>query len=183
MILRPGYLPNMYVLGLLPFAALIVAGTSESLWRRSQATSFSVLAWSARAAIAALAAVMVLVVAPRWVETDRQATSVKLDGPRRTAERWLVENIGHEERVIVGDEFWIYLVEHGFDRLRPSGPAPLPPWLERIRLHRLDGGRARDHGGNSYDPPGARALACGGPVRSRGAAHRGPRDRWNRASG
>jgi len=116
MILRPGYLPNMYVLGLLPFAALIVAGTSESLWRRSQATSFSVLAWSARAALAALAAVMVLVVAPRWVETDRQATSSRLDGPRRAAERWLVENIGHDKRVIVGDEFWIHLVEHGFDR-------------------------------------------------------------------
>ena len=29
MVLRPGYLPNMYVLGLLPFAALIVAGASE----------------------------------------------------------------------------------------------------------------------------------------------------------
>jgi hypothetical protein len=105
----------MYVLGLLPFAALIVAGTSDALWRRSRLTSSRARAWSARAAIGALALVTVFVVAPQWVETDRQATSAKLDGPRRAAERWLVENLGHDERVIVGDEFWVYLVEHGFD--------------------------------------------------------------------
>ena len=33
MILRPGYLPAMYVIALLPFAALIVAGTTHTLWR------------------------------------------------------------------------------------------------------------------------------------------------------
>jgi 4-amino-4-deoxy-L-arabinose transferase-like glycosyltransferase len=115
MILRPGYLPNMYVLGLVPFAALIVAGTGDALWRRSRATSSTALAWSGGAAIAALAAVAVLLVAPLWIETDRQATSVTLDEPRRAAERWLLENVGHDERVIVGDEFWIHLVEHGFD--------------------------------------------------------------------
>jgi glycosyltransferase XagB len=116
MILRPGYLPNMYVLGLLPFAALIVAGASEAVWRRSRATSFPALAWSARAAIAALALVMAFGVAPRWVDADREAASVRVDGPRRAAERWLVDNIGHDERLIVGDEFWIHLVQHGFDQ-------------------------------------------------------------------
>jgi hypothetical protein len=116
MVLRPGYLPNMYVLGLLPFAALIVAGTSDMLWRGSQATSSAARAWSARAAMAAMALIMVFLVAPRWVETDRHATSVRLDGPRRAAERWLVDNIGHDKRLIVGDEFWIHLIENGFDR-------------------------------------------------------------------
>jgi cellulose synthase/poly-beta-1,6-N-acetylglucosamine synthase-like glycosyltransferase/4-amino-4-deoxy-L-arabinose transferase-like glycosyltransferase len=116
MILRPGYLPNMYVLGLLPFAALIVAGTSDMLWRRSQAKSSAMRAWSARAPIAAMALVVVFLVAPGWVETDRHATSVRLDGPRRAAERWLVDNIGRDKRVIVGDEFWIHLIENGFDQ-------------------------------------------------------------------
>ena len=32
-ILRPGYLPSMYVIALLPFAALIVAGSLDALWR------------------------------------------------------------------------------------------------------------------------------------------------------
>jgi len=116
MVLRPGYLPNMYVLGLLPFAALIVAGTGDALWRRSRASSFPARAWSARAALAALVLVTVFVVAPRWIETDRHAMSGQLDSPRRAAERWLVENVGRKERILVGDEFWLYLVEHGFDR-------------------------------------------------------------------
>jgi glycosyltransferase XagB len=115
MVLRPGYLPNMYVLGLLPFAALIVAGASDALWRRSRAASFAARAWLARAALAALALVMVLVVAPRWIERDREATTVRQDGLRRAAERWLVENVARDKRLIVGDEFWIYLIEHGFD--------------------------------------------------------------------
>lgn len=115
MVLRPGYLPNMYVIGLLPFAALIVAGGSEALWRKSRATPSPAVAWSMRAGLAAVALVAVLVVAPRWAHTDNEATTVRRDGPRRAAERWLVENVGRDTRVIVGDEFWIYLVEHGFD--------------------------------------------------------------------
>jgi hypothetical protein len=35
-ILRPGYLPAMYVIALLPFATLIVAGTADALWRARQ---------------------------------------------------------------------------------------------------------------------------------------------------
>jgi cellulose synthase/poly-beta-1,6-N-acetylglucosamine synthase-like glycosyltransferase len=121
MILRPGYLPNMYVLGLLPFAALIVAGGSEALWVKARAMRFAAIRWPMRAAVAALAVVMALVVAPRWADRDHQATTVKLDGSRRAAERWMVENIGHDERAIVGDEFYIYLVEHGFDHRPVQG--------------------------------------------------------------
>jgi hypothetical protein len=115
MVLRPGYLPNMYVISLLPFAALIVAGGTEALWRSSRVSVSAVSAWSSRAAISALAVAVALVVAPRWAHGDHVATTVRLDGPQRAAERWLVENVSHDKRLIVGDEFWIYLVEHGFD--------------------------------------------------------------------
>jgi hypothetical protein len=116
MVFRPGYLPNMYVIALLPFAAVIVAGCSEAVWRKSQATPSPLLAWSARVAAAALAVLMVFVVAPRWANRDHEATTVRLDGPRRAAERWLVDHIGHDKRLIVGDEIWIHLVQHGFDQ-------------------------------------------------------------------
>ena len=116
MVLRPGYLPNMYVLGLLPFAALIVAGASEAVWRRSRAMPFPALTWSIRAAAAGLALLVALAVGARWAHRDHEATTVGLDGPRRAAERWLVDNIGHDKRLIVGDEFWIHLVQHGFDQ-------------------------------------------------------------------
>jgi glycosyltransferase XagB len=115
MVLRPGYLPNMYVIGLLPFAALIVAGTGEALWRAAEATVSSVTAWSSRIAMSALAVLVALTVAPRWAQGANLATTMRLDGPERAAKRWLVDHVGRTERLIVGDEFWIYLVEHGFD--------------------------------------------------------------------
>jgi cellulose synthase/poly-beta-1,6-N-acetylglucosamine synthase-like glycosyltransferase len=116
MVLRPGYLPNMYVLGLLPFAALTVAGASEAVWRRSRAMPFPALTWSIRAAAAGLALLVVFAAGARWAHRDHEATTVGLDGPRRAAERWLVDNIGPDKRLIVGDEFWIHLVQHGFDQ-------------------------------------------------------------------
>ncbi|MFL5841152.1 MAG: glycosyltransferase [Thermoleophilaceae bacterium] len=115
MILRPGYLPNMYVIGLLPFAALIVSGGSEALWRKSQLTPSMVTAWSLRAATAAMAITALLVVSPRWVRTDHGATTERLDTPQRAAERWLVDHVGRDKRLIVADDVWLYLVQHGFD--------------------------------------------------------------------
>ncbi len=114
-LLRPGYLPNMYVIGLLPFAALIVAGGIEALWRGPQVTMASVLTWSMRAAISALAVALVVIVGPRWARADQVAVTTRLDGPQRAAERWLVAHVGHHARLIVDDQYWIYLIEHGFD--------------------------------------------------------------------
>ena len=105
MVLRPGYLPNMYVIGLLPFAALIVAGGAEALWK----------APLLRGAVAALAVVAVVVVAPGWASTDHGALTAKPDAPTRAAQQWLVQHVGHDKHLIVGDEFWIYLIQHGFD--------------------------------------------------------------------
>jgi glycosyltransferase XagB len=115
MMLRPGYLPNMYLIALLPFAALIVAGASEAVWRGSRDSARPVPRWSLKVAVAALALAAALVVAPHWLERDRLAATVRLDGPQRAAERWLLDNVRPDERLIVPDEFWVYLVEHGFD--------------------------------------------------------------------
>jgi cellulose synthase/poly-beta-1,6-N-acetylglucosamine synthase-like glycosyltransferase len=114
MILRPGYLPNMYVIGLLPFAALIVAGAGEAIWRKARVLP-SWPGWSVRAAALTVALTVVAVVAPSWAHSDRVAMTVRLDGTRRAAERWVAQNIGHDRRLIVPDEYWIYLIQHGFD--------------------------------------------------------------------
>jgi hypothetical protein len=80
-----------------------------------QAVRPRILAWPAQAAIAAAAAVLVLTVAPRWAHTDRVAMKARPDAPQRAAERWLVRNMSRDKRLIVDDEFWIYLVEHSFN--------------------------------------------------------------------
>jgi cellulose synthase/poly-beta-1,6-N-acetylglucosamine synthase-like glycosyltransferase len=137
-ILRPGYLPSMYVIALLPFAALVVAGSIQALWRfatgghptgqrpagqprwraaGSQAAGLlmPVAVAASAAAVVAVSVVAVLYVVPRWAGADRAAMTVRQDGSERAAENWLVAHVGHKQRVILRDDFWIYLIEHGFD--------------------------------------------------------------------
>jgi Dolichyl-phosphate-mannose-protein mannosyltransferase len=125
MILRPGYLPSMYVIALLPFAALIVAACTQWLWclaARREPIGLPgarflkpAAAVIAAAALVAEATVVVLRVVPRWARSDRAAMTVRLDGAERAAKRWLIRNISHDKRLIVTDDFWLYLIEHGFD--------------------------------------------------------------------
>ena len=135
MLLRPGYLPAMYVVAFLPFAALIVAGSADALWRRHMRTQYfdraghrgtsgrrgwrSALSWASvwltALAIVASTVVVARVVAPDWIQRDRVAMTARFDAPQRAADRWLVHNVGHEKRLIVTDDVWIYLIEHGFD--------------------------------------------------------------------
>lgn len=130
MVLRPGYLPAMYVIALLPFAALIVAGTSQAVWQVAGAWQrasgraqwlTAVAAVGAAVALAAEAWLAAFVVAPRWNAADRAAMTVRLEGPERAAEGWIVHNIPHDKRLIVTDDFWLYLVQHGFDAHPVSG--------------------------------------------------------------
>jgi hypothetical protein len=134
-VLRPGYLPYMYVIGLLPFAALIVAGSAEVLWRTARnglpssnvdrgmwrRSLASVTRTAAAAGLIILVSVCATVVAPSWVRADRQAMTARLDGPERAAEQWLVTNVDHSKRLLVSNDFWIYLIEHGFDSQPVSG--------------------------------------------------------------
>jgi hypothetical protein len=132
LILRPGYLPAMYVVAMLPFAALIVAGSADAFWRlaverwsrraRADRGAWWASAWFAPIARGlAVAALIVLVagcatrIVPRWERADRQAVTTRLDGPERAAQQWVLHNIDRNQRIIVSDDFWIFLVAHGYD--------------------------------------------------------------------
>jgi hypothetical protein len=71
--------------------------------------------WPLRAAAVGVAVTALLVVAPRWARTDALATNHQLDQPQRAAQRWLVANVDHHKRLIVPDDMWLYLIQHGFD--------------------------------------------------------------------
>lgn len=121
-VFRPGYLPNMYVIGMLPFAALMVPGSLEAIWRWAPWRRFPAVVWATRAAVVALACALVLVIAPRWDSGDRTAMTLRQDSVDRTAEQWVVEHLPRDKRVIVDDEFWIYLIDHGYnDQPMPGG--------------------------------------------------------------
>ena len=114
-VLKPGYLPNMYVIGMLPFAALIVPGSLDALWRWAGQIRFSAWTWAARTAVAATAILAVAFVGPRWAAGDHTAMTVRMDIPERSAELWLTGHVSHSSRIIVVDQYWLYLVEHGYN--------------------------------------------------------------------
>jgi hypothetical protein len=121
--LRPGYLPVPLVIGMLPFASLLVAGAAEAAWRRTpRPRHLAVRAAGARRGLAAdprpVAAALCLalaaaVVLPQWRARDADLVTVDHDAPFRQAEAWLDARVPRDARLLVDDAVWVDLVERG----------------------------------------------------------------------
>ncbi|MFJ8030676.1 ArnT family glycosyltransferase [Streptomyces sp. NPDC096032] len=120
--MRPGgYLPAMYVIGALPFLALVLAGGTASVAhavlrrRRSAAEARHVTGGRyALAAVLALAAGAYVV--PHWYDGDRTAVTADANRPYRQASHWLSTRVADPEdtRVLVDDALWLDLVHAGY---------------------------------------------------------------------
>lgn len=112
--LRPGgYLPAMYVIGALPFLALAAAGGADLLWQRMTGRAGLV----GRAALAAVVAVLLVGLAPKWQGGLTGATGTDTGAARQAAEQWLADHAGPEATVLVDDVSWVGLVAgHGLPR-------------------------------------------------------------------
>jgi hypothetical protein len=106
--LRPGYLPVPYVIALLPFMALLVAGAVQSAVRSGRRALAGLTAAGALAA-AALAA-------PLWFSDLRGLLVADLDRPLRQAQGWVADNVPRDYRLLVDGAIWVDLVEAGFPR-------------------------------------------------------------------
>jgi len=126
MALRPGYLPVPLVIGMLPFASLLVAGMADTAWGRpprGAATPPDAAHSGRRPAdpralgrvlVTALLAAAVVVVGPHWWQRDRDLMTVDQDAPFRQAEAWIAANVAHQARLLVDDALWVDLVERGY---------------------------------------------------------------------
>jgi hypothetical protein len=118
---RPGgYLPVPYIVMLLPFFGLLIAGVTESLLRRwwvlrgtareRTLRRLPTVVWSA-------ATVVALVVAgPIWFGQLRGFLLADLDAPTQQAEQWVEANVPHDSRLVIDDSMWVDLVKAGFPR-------------------------------------------------------------------
>jgi hypothetical protein len=112
MTLRPGYLPIPLVIGMLPFASLLIAGVAD--------TAAAHITGSLRSGRVAGAVAMVAVVAvallalPRWYQGDRDLMTVDHDKPFRQAEAWINGHVPHRGRLLVDDSLWVDLVQDGY---------------------------------------------------------------------
>lgn len=112
---RPGgYLPVPYVIMLLPFGALLLAGVTDAAVRTWRARHGVRRAPNAVWLVATVAALAVFV--PTGAVQLRGLLLSDLDAPSRQAQAWVDENVTRDSRLIVDDAMWVDLVNAGFAR-------------------------------------------------------------------
>lgn len=125
MALRSGYLPQPYVIALLPFCALLIAGVADELWGGGLRT------WDRsivvrRAAVVVAAIVFALTTLPGWYRGDSTAMHSNQTSVEEAAERWVVRHVDHRARVLIDDTFYVDLVQAGF------APQYGAVWFEKL---------------------------------------------------
>jgi hypothetical protein len=111
--LRPGYLPQPFVIALLPFCALLAAGVLDGAVAATAARLPSPRAGVA-AGTALVALVLAIVLWPSWHNADSYATSTQQNGAQLAAASWVDSHIDHRARVLVDDTYYVDLVNAGF---------------------------------------------------------------------
>ncbi len=110
--LHGGYLPQPFVIGLLPFCALTIAGAADALWnggsRSVRATRLR------RMGLVAGAVGLLAVVGPRWQQGDAYAMRTNQTRPQYAAERWIAAHVDRRARLLVDDTYYVDLVRMGF---------------------------------------------------------------------
>lgn len=117
MLLRPGYLPVMFVVPALPFLALAIGAAFDESWRVASQGFPSQLsrlgAWARRGLVTAAAGALVFVVFPTYSVGVAAATESEADRPFAEAQAWLETNLEPEDVVLVDGALWLDVVESG----------------------------------------------------------------------
>jgi 4-amino-4-deoxy-L-arabinose transferase-like glycosyltransferase len=118
---RPsGYLPAMYVIQILPFFALAIAGIAHAgvksalgLTDRFRLTRFRT---GPRYLVAVVAVVLAALVAPQWESGDRTADTALTNNEYVAAAGWIGAHIPDRAhtRIVVDDALWLDMVKEGF---------------------------------------------------------------------
>ena len=116
--LRPGgYLPSMFVVVLLPFAALAIAAMLDLGFRWIRARNLrrrDGLATAWRRAFVAAVAVMLVLTAVSWWPKIRYTLTVDGTAPRVAALAYLDRNLDRTEVVVTDNSYWNDLVDLGW---------------------------------------------------------------------
>jgi hypothetical protein len=107
--LRPGYLPQPFVIALLPFCALVAAGLLDTAWTKASARPWQ------RPAVAGAMLLLLLALVPGWRSAAGHAMRQDEVSPVLEAEGWVEENVHHRARLLVDDTLYVDLVRAGFE--------------------------------------------------------------------
>jgi hypothetical protein len=140
MLFRNGFLPYAYVVAMLPFAALLIAGVADHLWKGYVPLRTGTPGWRDKArtwtsalirrlgqllVLSAIAASLV-VVAPAWSRDLHQQMTEDQSQPAKQALAYAVANIPARSILLTDDNLWPDLLRNGFN--------PNPVWFYKLDL-------------------------------------------------
>jgi hypothetical protein len=145
--LRPGgYLPTMYIAGVLPFAAVSFAAVGE----RAVEKVASLRLAGARigpALITGLVVVAVIVIAPGWAQGHHRSLTAQENDGYDSAIRYAEETLPRDAQIVADDSYWPNLVEKGWDPDGWNGPI----WYYKLDLDPVARDRSLANGWRDID--------------------------------
>jgi hypothetical protein len=118
-LLRGGYLPTPFIVQVLPYLALVVAGMLDGLWttafqaRPQRGPADLLRANVAAAVIAAFVAGLLLPITQSWPGKLQQARTENASVAYEQAVPWIMENIDPDSNIVVESQTWLELVRAG----------------------------------------------------------------------
>jgi 4-amino-4-deoxy-L-arabinose transferase-like glycosyltransferase len=118
--IRPsGYLPSMYIIQMLPFFALAVAGLADRLVAVILTYRARPVFWQQLSRLAVLLVCIMLAfvyAAPRWYSGDKNADTQDLNTGYAAAVEWVHTHIPNpgDQRIVVDDTLFLDMMQDGF---------------------------------------------------------------------
>jgi hypothetical protein len=128
MLMRNGYLPFPYVIAMVPFAALTVAGVAHQLCQGPVAKGWrsAIVKRAGQLIVVSAVAASVLAVGPTWNRGVHRIMIQDDSRPSKQALDYAVAHIPRGSILLVDDNLWTDLVRRGFN--------PNPIWFYKLDL-------------------------------------------------
>jgi hypothetical protein len=113
-VVRGGYLPQPFVIALLPLLALAAAGAADAIWGWAAARPDARARTGAILAVTAPLVVVAALIGPAWGRGDETAMTTTTTGPELSAEHWIDGHVSRRARLLIDDTTYVDLVKAGF---------------------------------------------------------------------
>lgn len=114
MVLRPGWLPGMFIITFLPFIALAIGGLAYTAWDLSQRSARPVLRRLGGVLVASALLGATVVVAPLWAGTYSQDFTRDDNRDLLAATTWVTNNLSKDDVVMTDNTMWLDFVDAGW---------------------------------------------------------------------
>jgi hypothetical protein len=144
MLLRKGYLPFPYIIVLLPFAALAIAGALDTLLQYAKSKKvWQPYRLSSVTVFAELLVAIAVIVMPIWLTKLHTDMTLDQDASSRQAVSWVATNVPRTSRIVVESALWVDLETRGFT-------IPKPVWLYKTETDPAVKAKIHDWRGLDY---------------------------------